>query len=215
MKKILLTCLLLFFFSKAFALDFSIGVGYSPHYSIIDLKGVSSGASTEPFRHPPSFTTKFFFDATYLQASFGAMMANIITQDATGKFVAFSGDLFYLDFSAFAKLPLAFGPVTLFPLVGIEYKLDLTYVDANNNDLKAALPSQAQLDLNELWVEGGIGADIALGDRFFFRLQLFAGIKPLSATDKEALSALQSSADATPSLTYFTFNADLLIGVKL
>jgi len=208
--------------SDGSASGFSVGVGGAqgigqfssyPHF-----KGQLSGTSVEVKESVTPTDIMAFFDATYLQASVGYMFINggSITMKAGGSSStsSVSGSLSYVTFALYGKLPLAIGPVRVFPLLGFQYRLNLTYTDADGNDLKPALTSQELADLNELWIEGGAGVDIVFG-RFYIRAELLLGVKPLSTTDNNALSASEALGYSNPSMRYSTFDIGVLAGYRL
>jgi len=125
----------------------------------------------DPAKQSVSFGVLAFVDATYAQLSLGYTMAfggttNIYgsaygttTVDAT---VPFDFDTTYLAFTALAKYPFKVGRTTLFPLVGVEYDLDLTYTNSSGSNLKSSLASPQ--DANQLWIRAGGGSISLSGD---------------------------------------------------
>ena len=183
-----------------------------------DLKGTISGVSSEVKEDMKPIDIKAFIDLTYLQVSAGYMMVN----GATGTVVVggstattdLKGSFSYVSFAGYLKYPFHFGSVALFPLLGVEYKYNLTYKDGNGNDLKSGMTSQGKSDLNELWIEGGAGMDFTFGS-FYIRPEVLIGFKPLSTTDNNTVSAAQTAGWSSVSFTYFTINLNLLIGFML
>lgn len=183
-----------------------------------DLKGNVSGFSAEVKEEMKPIDIKVFVDLTYLQLSAGYVMVNGATGtigigSATST-MDLKGSLTYISFAGYLKYPFQLGAVSLFPLIGVEYKLNLTDKDGNGNDVKPALTSQQQADLNELWIEGGAGMDFTLGS-FYIRPEVLIGFKPLSTTDNGTIAAAQSSGWTSVSLDYFTINLNILVGYKL
>jgi len=182
-----------------------------------DLNGKVLGLSAEVKEEMKPIDIKAFVDLTYLQISAGYMMVN----GATLTMIAGSskdtedlkGSLTYVSLAAYLKYPFHVGPVTVFPLLGVEYKLNLTDKDDSGNDVKSALTSQQQADLNELWIEGGVGMDLTLGS-FYIRPEVLIGFKPLSTTDKDVIDAAQSSGWTSVSFNYLTVNLQVLVGYR-
>jgi len=202
----------------AFALNLSVGAGIGADFSAWpDFKGDLSGSSVEIRQEVMPVDLKVFFDAAYLQASIGYMFVNgggiTTVVDGTATSASLTGHLSYVSFSLYGKIPFSVGLFKFFPLLGIEYKLNLTYTDGSGNDLKSGLSSQAQSDLNEIWFEAGMGGDISLR-KLYIRPELLLGFKPLSTTDNNALASLQGTGYTSTSYTYFTINVELLIGYK-
>jgi hypothetical protein len=183
-----------------------------------DLKGNVSGFSAEVKEEMKPIDIKAFVDFTYLQVSAGYIMVN----GATGTIgigsalstMDLKGILTYVSFAGYLKYPFHVGAVTVFPLLGVEYKLNLTSKDGSGNDVKSTMTSQQQADLNELWIEGGAGMDFTLGP-FYIRPEVLIGFKPLSTTDNDTISAAESSGWTSVSFNYFTVNLNILVGYKL
>jgi hypothetical protein len=157
-----------------FALDISAGVGAAVDISWSNPKFEQSGVpmADNEGRHPVEI--KVFLDVTYLQASLGYIFVNggsgtITVNDASATIDEPLLKASYLAFAVYAKYPVVFGhrartnygkylgagPVTLFPLLGLEYRLNLTYTDVLGYD-RSSYTGQAQSDLDELWLEAGL-----------------------------------------------------------
>ena len=199
-------------------IELSAGAGVVVDFSSQDTRWTQTGAPHEVKSSTTPVDIKAFFDFTYVEASIGYMIVSggsvATTVSGSTSTASIAGSLSYITVAAYGKYPIVLGPVKLFPLLGIEYKVNLTDVDASGKDLKSALTSQQRSDLNELWVEAGVGADVTFG-RFYLRPEILIGFKPLSSTDNSALSALQTAGYTFTSLSYLTINAGLLFGYKL
>ncbi len=219
MKKVIVTALFACVAVGAFALDFSAGAGGA--YDLTtwsDLKYSSGGNNYEVKPSQKPIDIKAFVDATYLQASVGYMMVNETTLDfiLNGSSVGTStgtNKFTYLTLAAYLKYPFAVGSASFFPLLGVEYKLNLTLKDSAGNDVKSTLTSQEQADLNELWVQGGVGGDILIG-KFFIRPEILVGFKPLSKSDNDTIAANEALGYTSVSVSYFTINLNLLVGYR-
>ena len=196
----------------------SAGAGVSAEFLTHPyLKYGYSGSSYETtYRYWPTWDFKAFVDLTYIQISVGYMFIDTIgsvtstvngatSEGAAG--YAYS----YVTLAAYLKYPFSVGPVKLFPLLGIDYRQNLTYTDGKN-DLKSALSSQQQADLNEIWIEAGAGIDVSMG-RFFLRPEVLIGLKPLSKTDNDLLTALKAGG-ADVSMLFSTVRGCVLAGYK-
>lgn len=201
---------------------FSVSVGAGAALDLTtwrDVNGYDTGEPAEWKTEMKPIDIKAFVDLTYLQVSAGYMMVNGMTVTEIGYGPNFIKDLkdslTYVSFAGYFKYPFHVGAVTVFPLLGVEYKLNLTYKAGNGKDLKSTMTSQEQADLNELWIEGGVGMDFTLGS-FYIRPEVIIGFfKPLSATDKDILSAAESDGWKSVSINYLTFNLNILVGYKL
>jgi len=198
----------------------SLGAGVT--LDLTTWKDVNWRVSGEPFESKAEMKPidiKAFVDLTYLQISAGYMMVNGMTVTEIGGgpnvITTLMNSLTYVSFAGYFKYPFHVGVVTIFPLLGVEYKLNLTYKAGNGNDVKSTLTSQEQADLNELWIEGGAGMDFAIGS-FYIRPEVIIGFfKPLSATDKDIINSYPSAGGTSVSINYFTFNLSILVGYKL
>jgi hypothetical protein len=234
-KKTICTLVLMCLAAAGFALEMSLGVGAGLDLTSSDLHFTQTGSLIEDKEGQTPIDFKAFFDLTYIQVSAGYMFVHggngTVTMNGTSGTVSEpSLQASYLTFAVYAKYPFMFGPTRpprtnfgkypfvfgqtrVFPLLGIEYRVNLQYTDALGND-KSSYSGQAQSDLNQLWLEAGLGADFTVGN-FFIRPELLIGFKPLSTTDNNALSTLQALGYTSTSLSYFTFNIYLLIGYEL
>ena len=223
MKRMSVVAVLVCVTAGAFGLSVSLGAGAALDLTTWgDLKGDVLGVSAEVKEEMKPIDIKAFIDLTYLQVSAGYMMAN----GATGTIVVggststtdLKGSLTYVSFAAYLKYPFLGPPKsvfpTIFPLLGVEYKLNLTAKDDSGNDMKSTMTSQEQADLNELWIEAGVGMDLTLGS-FYFRPEVIFGFKPLSSTDNDTVSAAKASGWTSISFNYFTINLNILVGYKL
>jgi small nuclear ribonucleoprotein (snRNP)-like protein len=198
----------------------SAGAGFSAEFLTHPyLKYGYSGSSYETtYRYWPTWDFKAFVDLTYIQVSVGYMYIDTIGS-VTSKVNGSTSEgkagysYSYVTLAAYLKYPFSVGPVKLFPLLGIDYRLNLRYTDDDHNDLKSALTSQQQADLNEIWIEAGAGIDVSIG-RFFLRPEVLVGLKPLSKTDNDLLTALRAGGGTDVSLLFSTVRVCVLAGYK-
>ena len=196
----------------------SAGAGGAFDFYSFDIGGAQAGVNSGLKEDSGRIELKAFIDATYLQASIGYIDQHnpghlTTTVNGSSSSEEIGGGKSYVTFAAYLEYPFVIGPVKLFPLLGIEYRLNLTYKDGKSNDLKSTLTSQAQTDLNELWFEAGAGADITFG-RVYIRPELLIGSKLRSTTDNNFLSFYKASGATDTWLNYLTFNINLLVGYK-
>jgi len=231
MKKLFVVLVLLAFtVGGAFAINLSAGVGASIQaYSNTLSDSASSGGVTASASNTINYTplgVSAFFDATYLQAAIGYEVANGGSSTVSGTGVttttsSLNQNLSYLLFSAYGKYPFKLGPVSLFPLLGITYLLNLTYTDSSGNNLKSGLTSQEQADLNQLWIRGGVGADFSLGQKLYLRPELLTGFKILSSTDNDTVTGVKNAltglglSNVSASMGYWSWDLSLMLGYKL
>ena len=158
-----------------------------------------------------------FVDLTFLQISAGYMFVSggNITSKALGHTNggSFGERYSYATLAAYLKYPLGAGAVRFFPLLGVQYRLNLTFTDSAGNDLKSGLTAQERADLDELWIRAGVGMDISIG-RFFIRPEILAGLKPLSTSDRNTITAYEALGYTDVSVWFLTAGVNLLIGYR-
>lgn len=203
MKRLTVVLVLSLLAAGAFALDLSAGVGPS-------VGSLCRKFSAEQYLVWDSYTDRFttvpwglaaFFDATYGQAAVGLRGNGTTHEKWTGVIGTntFSGEpddtnaSGFLSVSVLGKYPFALGKMfTLFPLLGIEYDLNLWLKDQDGVDLKAAMTDEDKADLNQFWFKGGVGADVALGKSLSLRAELLLGFKLLSQAERDRVDSAQS-----------------------
>jgi len=193
MRALLALFLFVFLAAGAFASGSSVGIeGIVGNYIQTETASGSmaggTGTQTDMNTYAP-YGVGVFVDATYLQLSANYRWITGYNYQATG-----SGALYgsysanydvnstFVDFAAYLKIPFAYGPFTVFPLIGAEYDLNLTETDSSGTNLKSSLTAQEQQDLNQLWIEGGAGFDFKVGGAYI-RPEGLLGIKVQNATD--------------------------------
>ena len=205
MKKVLFALLCLGVSSGVFAQlpPFSAGVGMGfgllSDTQSFDYPGYVGTSSTGSYL----LTVETYFDATYLEAKaqYSVMLGqgkNTLKRTTPANLPDQTSDidskLSFLNLSVAGKYPirLALG-VVIFPLLGLEYDLNLT---ANN------MSSQQKSDLNDLYVIAGLGADIYMTPSVFFRPLVTFGFNTTAAPT-----------NTSSGYTYSGYKADLGISV--
>lgn len=223
MKKLLPVILLTCLATVAFGLDFSAGASATVgtfsstyHYTEWTVDEWTERWTTVPF----DFTA--YFDATYGMAAVG-FRANGSTRyvlkwtlgafsfDNSGDDIEDENRSGFLSFCLLGRYPFALGPVSLFPLLGVEYDLNLYYKDVDGNDLKAALTEQEKADLNQFWFKLGAGADITLYKGLYVRPLALFGFKLLNSAEKDTLENAKANA-ASARYTDFLFEGGVMVG---
>lgn len=224
MKKLAIVALLAALAAPSFAIDLGAGGGvtvggfwasqyYEDYLVIYDVLKIAG--ATAPFG------VSAWFDATYGVASLG-FRANGNTRTTTtsdgffGPAESTSDDdnrSGYLAFSLLGRYPFALGPVSLFPLLGIEYDLNLYWKDAAGADLKAGLPDAEKAWLNQVWFKAGAGADFVLWKNLFVRPLVLLGFKALNADERETIqTAIDSGGANVARKTNFVLEAGVQAG---
>ena len=159
MKKSFVLVALVCLSVMTFAQGLSVGVGgsFSPNFFTVK-QSVGSDWGQQSISSS-FFGGAAFVDAKYVEASvgIGANSKSYSTSISYSSSSLGSGSSTngsdaavgtYLALSALGKYPFAIGSFTLFPLLGIEYDLNLSYKDSNGNDLKSAMTSDQKASLN-------------------------------------------------------------------
>lgn len=228
-KLVLMSAALMLLGIGAFAFDLSAGAGAAvgSYNAKVDLSATVAGStntSTTTLKYTP-FGIDAFVDATYAQLAVGYRMMNVgsITSSGTGVTTSTTNNnenFSYITFQGLAKYPFHFGKISVFPLAGILYALNLTATDSvTGTDLKASLTSQQKSDLNEVWLQGGVGADFDFGN-FYIRPEGLIGYKLLNQTEKDMLSAMKTAltllgaTNVSGSITYLNYQFAIMVGYK-
>ncbi len=160
-------------------------------------------------------STFVFLDIKYIELSIGYTYLFSGKEKLTGTgYADFSYDyddmkINYFDMAAMAKFPIKLGrTITLFPLLGINYKLNLVCED-DGTDVKASLSSDEKKSLNQLWIKGGIGMDINI-NKIFIRPSMTMGYRFKTKQIKNSISALE---DMGASAKYTALGFDFSVGV--
>jgi len=212
-KRLALALFLVLLPAFAFGLGFAYGGGGSLNFSPVSFNGTYTGtysSATSQVTSQASATSLQFFDATYVVLQLGYFLNRGSTEPtAASTDTAFAAVLTGLSVGLAAKYPFTFGPVAFFPIVGLEYVLNLSYVDDKGNDMKAKLSAPAS-SLNELWVKGGVGVDVFLGD-LFFRPMVLGGFKPFGTT---TVTSTYPKASLTLGIGWYTIDVYVLFGYR-
>lgn len=209
MKKIIATlALAVTAASFATALDMSAGGG-------VTFSGVSTKTKTEigsvkddNKATQTNLGVKGFFDATYAVAEVG--YAFDLTNKKDGKDTKI--DSTNLTLGVLGKYPIAVGSVTLFPLAGAEYDLNMSY-KYDGKDAKKDLTSDAKSSLNQIWIKAGIGADVAINDKLYLRPTALAGYKLHSKAENDTID-LFDKINAKATINTFKYDIGLAVGYK-
>ncbi len=193
-------CLLMFVFLSliiggAFAQSkslFSIGAG---GYFTNDFGGGFEDSS-------PSFKMKTpyigggvlaFFDATYVELSLGMLAVNGTFDNGLA---SSHRDIYGIDFNLFAKIPFQIGDrFSLFPLLGVDYRLVLSAQDDNGAQHQNKNLKDAPTDLSAFWFKAGAGLDVSLNDTLFLRGKVLYGLRLANTYETDAVDILKPGAD--------------------
>ncbi len=223
MKKLLVVPLLICLATAAFAIDLSAGIGGNVgafsstyHYEEWVVDQWTERWTTVPFEFSA------YFDATYGQAAIGfrangsthyvlKWTAGAFSYDNTASNIEDNNRSGFLSLALLGRYPFTLGSVTLFPLLGIEYDLNLYYQDETGVDLKASMTDQEKTDLNQFWLKFGVGADIGVYKGLYVRPLALLGFKVLNSAEKTDLQDAKANATSA-SYVDFVFEAGVQAG---
>jgi hypothetical protein len=207
MKRLIVVSLLAGLATGAFGIDFSAGGG-------ISVGAVCQQFSAENYifwdTYKSALTTvpvgfAAYFDAAYAEAAIGLRgngnTHRAITTTLSGSKTTNESDdnqsAGFLSLALLARYPFTLGRFSLFPLLGIEYDLNLWLKDQNGADLKAAMTEQEKSDLNQFWFKGGVGIDFPLGRNVSLRSKLTLGLKLLNDLERQTVDTAINTLGAT------------------
>ncbi|MDR1891403.1 MAG: hypothetical protein LBQ48_00080 [Oscillospiraceae bacterium] len=164
-----------FVFSQEQTFSMSAGVG-GVFSSVFDIEKVHT--AVEPYVMPAA-GINIFFDATYVEAGidvqYGSRYSLAYPVDPANSATA----LTHLGFSLYGKYPFPLSRITLYPLLGVDFRLFLSgqVYDADGNKFGGKLErggsvgggytAEDQFDMLSLGV--GLGLDFPLPKHFFIR----------------------------------------------
>lgn len=224
-KHVLIAFLLFALAANVFGSDVSAGIGVAGGYFVDEMSNSMPALSvtTETrYTYLPGNAT-LFLDAKYLQVTIGYSVLTLghetWTQTISGSATTLLdqdiiGTLGYLVFGLAGEFPIALGPVTLFPLLGIEIYANIMDIGQNGSDLRASMTDAEKADENRIWMRAGIGAEYSIASNVYIRPELIVGYRFPSASETAAYLNAQKAGFAP---FWFTIEPDLslLIGWNL
>jgi hypothetical protein len=183
------------------------------------MKGDDFGTTYSYIEKPEYLIVSGFYDAKFLVAEvgIGASMGGSYVDDTFYSVTYDSGKITnkqaFVSMGVSGKFPITFGSITVFPIAGVEYDLNLSYTDSAGNDLKAGMDSTAKTMLERLYVKGGLGLDYSISQSMIFRIQALYAYKFKSENDK----SWDTWAIGYPYTNYsnITSKVDIVVGVGI
>lgn len=204
------------------ALDLSLGGGvyFADSYNAQkyeDILGRDNVIST----NSPVLGFDLFFDATYFMVDLGfgfELSGKEDDWDRDGSDLVdpdIDNDRGWINIGVLGKIPFKITPeFRLFPLVGIEYRLCVYYMDGDT-DLKPALTyDQLRYIENEFWFNFGVGADFDISSSVYIRPNILLGFKFRSKYEEDRLDFLQIT-DSNAKWNHFKLEIGVSIGFDL
>ncbi len=224
MKKNIAVLVMLALVGMVFAqVEMSAGaeVAFAP-VSIVSILEMGAFNETDTYSSS-TITLGGFFDATYIQASLGLAFIGQVTKQVENVNGSITTTTFLKDplekradlsIGLLGKYPIALSLVKIFPMLGFEYSLNLSY-EYNGVDVKSSMTDDQKAMLNRFWLKTGLGADISVGEKLYVRpTALFAyGLNNKLETD--VMAANKTLGFTKASIDNFKVEIGVAIGFKL
>jgi hypothetical protein len=162
-----------------------------------------------------------YFDASYIMLSLG--MGIVDVSPANSDLKQIQKDLNYsetfttFDIGLLAKYPISLGKFSIFPAVGVDFRIPIDSVsnlDGDKTNWDDRTNESITEWLTEIWVKFGVGADIPLSGNIYLRPMFLYGFGTLCKSDKETMDAANRIINTYDQINHgFDFN--LAIGFKL
>jgi len=132
-----------------------------------------------------------YFDATYVMVSLGMGFYDLSyankdyltdtygTNDIKQSFSTF-------DIGILGKYPIPLGAATLFPMLGVDFKIAVSFT-AESGGIKVSTSEDIAEYYSSVWFKLGVGADIPLGEKLYLRPMFLYGFGTLPKANKELL----------------------------
>jgi len=158
-----------------------------------------------------------FFDATYVMVSLGYGSVDISSANTDLKKaqddLKLKNTFSTFDIGILGKYPIDLGGFTLFPAVGLSFRIPLDFVRSVDGDTESwsdRTDDDITEWMSETWIKFGVGADFSLGEKLYLRPMFLYGIGTLNKGTQEVQDEMKD---------YFTiinhgFDFSLAIGFK-
>jgi hypothetical protein len=229
MKKLLIAlavaCLSTTGFALGKDLEMSAGIGFSVSPYSRTEQASSEAEKSKSTEETMLFGGFAYFDATYAQVSLGFGRSDV---NASYKVVDDLGIMggavdatynnynvvAYLSFGLLCKYPFDMDGFYIFPMLGFEYDLNLSYTDSEGNDLKESMTDDERANLNMFWIKLGVGLDIPIAGEIYLRPEVLASYKLRSKLDRDWVDQEEASGYDDVSATTVKVDIGFLVGYK-
>jgi hypothetical protein len=128
-----------------------------------------------------------FFDATFAEVSLGFFGGGgTATTEGGGQSGEVDMSYMGLDIGLLGKYPFAVSDkLTVFPMLGITYRVMLSAKDENGNQWKNSDGDDAPGDFSALWFRFGGGVDYSFTDKLYLRGGLLYGLRLANAAEND------------------------------
>jgi len=163
-----------------------------------------------------------FFDATYGMAKLGMGFHGIIPANADAKKkdddAKLTHSLTTLDIGLYGKYPISLGAVSLFPLLGVDFKIALAQDTTIDGKTKSYADTHNDHSVGEymttVWLKFGVGADIPLTEKLYVRPMFLYGFGTLPKDTKETMDKYNKSKHMVD-IIYHGLDVNVAVGYKL
>jgi hypothetical protein len=192
------------------------GIAYTPMTSkiVVSDPGLEGTASD----HFNFGTVCAFFDLPFLHTTLSYASRFSGSFDSAGSFTGtgiYTNRETFLGIGILLRYPFTVGRFSVFPLIGVENDINLTYADADGNDLKSGLSSYARDHLNKAFLKVGVGADILVSKFIFLRPTVLLGFRLISGIQRDTVEYYKSTYALTDVMASTSeFEIALLVGFR-
>jgi hypothetical protein len=157
-----------------------------------------------------------FFDATYAELSFGffggggtlKLEQGSTTQESDMSFMG-------LDIGLLGKYPIALNEkLSVFPLLGITYRIVLSAKDEDGNQYKDSDGNDAPGNFSALWFKLGGGLDFSFTDHIYLRGGILYGLRLANKVEKDLVDEFDQPGVDTKTLLGHGLEVKIAVGYR-
>jgi hypothetical protein len=230
-KKMILALLIAVAAGGLFALDLSVGVGGTLRANSSTYSWTSDGKDylkamnnmSEDYYNTDYFGGGFFayFDASYIALSLGMGIVDVSPansdQKKAMKDAKVTQTFTTFDIGLLGKLPINLGAFTLFPALGVDFRIPIDSVyNSDGKETKWSDNSTEDITewLSQTWIKFGVGADIPLGEKAYLRPMFLYGIGTINKSQQEMSDSMNKVKEMYTQINH-GFDLSLAVGFKL
>jgi opacity protein-like surface antigen len=221
MKKLLLLSVLAAAVAGgAFALpEFKLSAGAGGYFTSDFGGGIeaSMGGQTMSVKTPYAGGGGFaFFDATYAELSLGFFGGGgTFKMEGGGQSQESDMSFTGLDIGLLGKYPFAIGEkLSVFPLLGITYRVVLSAKDEDGNQYKNDDGDEAPGDFSALWFKLGGGLDFPFTDHIYLRGGLLYGLRLANTFENDMVDGFDGPGVDTKTLLGHGLEVKIAVGYR-
>lgn len=181
--------------ASAFALDAEVSIGGDYGRIYEDYLITVDGTSSITARHSPDFNIEAAVNIHYLMFRTGYLRKCMGTVSISDSTVTSSKDELLIDYiplELLGRYPVAVGPVSIVPMLGIEYDIALSAVNSSGKSQVDSIITSSIMDFNRLYAKAGFCVDIPVSDRLSIRPEAFFQYGLYSVYDSNYVDLLTS-----------------------